>query len=327
MDNEREVDDYDSPWKGLLEQYFPDFLAWFFPEAHAGIDWARGYEFLDQELEQVTRDAELGRRRVDKLVRVTGREGREDWVWVHIEVQSTRQSEFAERMFVYHYRLFDRYRKPVVSLAVLADAETAWRPKKWGYARWGCRLVFTFPVAKVLDWQSRWAELEQAHNPFAVVIQAHLKTQATRHDPAERYRWKWHLLRGLYERGFEREDVVALFHFLDWLMRLPAELEQQLWRELKAEEEARKMQYVSSVQRIGRQEGLQQGLQQGLNFERHLMLRQARRRFGAAVAERSAPWLEQVVEPAVLEDLGEALLDCADGAAWLAVVAEKAGEQ
>ncbi len=69
------------------------------------------------------------------------------------------------------------------------------------------------------------------------------------------------MLRGLYERGFDREDVVALFHFLDWLMRLPAELEQQLWRELKAEEEARKMQYVSSVQRIGRQEGLQQGLQ------------------------------------------------------------------
>jgi hypothetical protein len=152
MDHEREADDYDSPWKGLIEQYFPDFLAWFFPEAHAGIDWARGYEFLDQELEQVTRDAELGRRRVDKLVRVTGREGREDWVWVHIEVQSTRQSEFAERMFVYHYRLFDRYRKPVVSLAVLADAEAGWRPKKWGYARWSCRLVFAFPVAKILDW-------------------------------------------------------------------------------------------------------------------------------------------------------------------------------
>jgi hypothetical protein len=79
------------------------------------------------------------------------------------------------------------------------------------------------------------------------VSQAHLKTQATQHDPAERYRWKWRLLRGLYERGFSREDVVTLFHFLDWLMRLPAELEQQLWRELQAEEEARKMQYVRAV--------------------------------------------------------------------------------
>lgn len=45
-------DDYDSPWKGLIERYFPEFMAWFFPEAYAGIDWERGYEFLDQELEQ-----------------------------------------------------------------------------------------------------------------------------------------------------------------------------------------------------------------------------------------------------------------------------------
>ena len=108
-------------------------------------------------------------------------------------------------------------------------------------------------------------------------------------------------------------DVVALFHFLDGLMRLPVELEQRLWRALKAEEEARKMQYVSSVQRIGRQEGLQQGL----HSECHLLLRQVRRRFGEAVATNSAPWLAQITEPAVLEDLGEALLDCADGVAWL----------
>jgi len=313
-EHEQASDDYDSPWKGLIEQYFADFLAWFFPKVHAGIDWAQGYEFLDQELAQVTRDAELGRRRVDKLARVTGRDGEEDWVWVHIEVQGARQREFAERMFVYHYRLFDRYRKPVVSLAVLADLEAAWRPRTYRYRRWGCGLAFLFPVAKVLDWRNRWVELEASRNPLAVVTQAHLKTQATQHDPAERYRWKWRLLRGLYERGLTREDVVTLFHFLDWLMRLPLELEQQLWRELQAEEEVRKMQYVSSVERIGRQKGLQQGL----DFERQLLLRQLRRRFGEAVAASSAPLLAQIAEPAVLEDLGEILLDCADGEAWLA---------
>ena len=73
------------------------------------------------------------------------------------------------------------------------------------------------------------------------------------------------------------------------------------------------MHYVSSVERIG----LQRGLQRGLDSERQLLVRQVRRRFGETVAESSAPWLAQVVEPAVLEDLGEALLDCADGAAWL----------
>jgi hypothetical protein len=105
---------------------------------------------------------------------------------------------------------------------------------------------------------------------------------------------------------------------LSWLMRLPVELEQQLWRELQAEEEARKMQYVSSVERIRRQ----RDSQQGLDFERQLLLlHMARRRFREAVAGDSGPALARIVEPAVLEDLGEALLDCADGEAWRARLA------
>ena len=32
-------DDYDSPWKGAIEAYFQDFMAFLFPEAHDDIDW------------------------------------------------------------------------------------------------------------------------------------------------------------------------------------------------------------------------------------------------------------------------------------------------
>ncbi len=37
--------DCDSPWKNVLERYFPEFLAFFFPAAYAGIDWSQGYTF------------------------------------------------------------------------------------------------------------------------------------------------------------------------------------------------------------------------------------------------------------------------------------------
>ena len=30
--------DFDSPWKEILERYFADFLAFFFPMAHIDID-------------------------------------------------------------------------------------------------------------------------------------------------------------------------------------------------------------------------------------------------------------------------------------------------
>jgi hypothetical protein len=62
--------EFDAPWKEILEAYFTDFLAFFFPNIHADIDWSRGYTFLDTELQQIVRDAELGKRLADKLVKV-----------------------------------------------------------------------------------------------------------------------------------------------------------------------------------------------------------------------------------------------------------------
>jgi hypothetical protein len=63
-------DDYDSPWKEILQVYFREFLVFFFPQVEVDINWDRSYEFLDNELQQVVRDAELGRRYADKLVKV-----------------------------------------------------------------------------------------------------------------------------------------------------------------------------------------------------------------------------------------------------------------
>jgi hypothetical protein len=62
-------DDYDSPWKEILEHFFQQFMAFFFPVAHADIDWVRDYVPLDKELQQVVCDAATGPRRVDKLMR------------------------------------------------------------------------------------------------------------------------------------------------------------------------------------------------------------------------------------------------------------------
>ena len=41
-----------------------------------------------------------------------------------------------------------------------------------------------------------------------------------------------------------------LFRIIDWMMRLPEELEQQLWHEIETIEENQKMQYVTSVERF-----------------------------------------------------------------------------
>jgi hypothetical protein len=48
-----------------------------------------------------------------------------------------------------------------------------------------------------------------------------------------------------------------------------------------------------------------------------VLLRQVRRRFGEAAAQQSERLLVMITDPAQLEDLGEMLLECKDGAAWL----------
>ncbi len=277
------VTDYDSPWKEALECYFEAFMAFFFPQAYTDIDWTRGYEFLDKELERVVRDAKLGRRLVDKLVKVWRKEGDEAWVLIHVEVQGQVDQQFTKRMYVYNYRLFDRYDRWVVSLAVLGDEQTNWRPDSYGYELWGCRAGLWFPVAKLLDYETQWAALEQSNNPFAVIVMAHLKTQATERDPQGRLQWKLSLVKRLYEHGLTRKDILELFRFIDWLMILPEDLERSFEDTVSHYEEEMNMPYITSIERIGIEKGLQQGLQQGfLQNTRSNVIDILKARFGTA---------------------------------------------
>ncbi len=107
----------------------------------------------------MVRDAEFGRRLVDKLITVVEKgTGKEKWVLVHIEVQGFHEEQFDKRMYIYNYRLFDRYDRPVCSLAVLADEREGWRPHEFSYELWGCKINLEFPIVKLLDYKEREQE-------------------------------------------------------------------------------------------------------------------------------------------------------------------------
>jgi hypothetical protein len=244
---------FDSPWKTAIETYFPDFMAFFFPQIHADIDWSRGFEFLEQELQQVVRDAELGKRLADKLAKVWRLSGEESWVMAHLEVQNTEESIFPKRMYVYNYRIGDKYDVPVASLAILGDERSSWRPNQYQTDLWGCSVNFQFPVVKLLDYGEDWQALEASRNPFAVVVMAHLKAQETRNDGQQRKLWKFTLTRRLYEQGYERLDILNLYRFIDWLLELPEGLELEFQQQIEQFEQERQMTYISSIERMAEQ--------------------------------------------------------------------------
>ncbi|MBF0110070.1 MAG: cytosolic protein [Magnetococcales bacterium] len=295
-DNQSQTTEYDSPWKEILKAYFNDFLEFFLPEAHDGIDWQCAPEFLDKELDRITREAESGNRRVDLLVRVWLLDGDELWVLIHVEIQENRDPHFEERMFTCQYRAFDLYKRPVVkrpvvSLAILADEEGAWRPSAFGYQKWGSKVSFQFNAIKLLDYLSRLDLLESSTNPFAIVTLAHLTGKQTRNQPAERFQQKMRITRMLYERGFNRQQIVDLFRFIDWVLSLPEELDNQFWTNLSNFEENKKMPYITSVERIGMKKGEQKG-------KAEMLLELLQERFGLIPES-----VQKQVESAKLDDI------------------------
>ncbi|WP_298911746.1 hypothetical protein [uncultured Nostoc sp.] len=93
---------------------------------------------------------------------------------------------------------------------------------------------------------------------------AHLKAKETRQDDQGRKRWKLDLTKRLYEKGYQREDIINLFRFIDWVMKLPEELDNSFWQEVTQYEEEKKMPYITSVERRGIEQGIEQGKREGL---------------------------------------------------------------
>ncbi len=316
-DLQNNSDVYDSPWKEALEHAFPEFMAFYFPEAYAQIDWAQGHAFKNTELRQVVRDAELGKRFADTLVQVTLEDGEPHWIYIHIEVQGQRDTDFARRMFTYNYRLFDRYARPIASFAVLADEGEGWRPDSYGFEVLGCRHTLEFPVVKLTDYADRAEALGANSNPFALVTAAHLRTRQTKGDPQARYRAKLDLVRLLYRQGWDRQRILDLFAVLDWMMRLPDALEQRLWQDIEAIEGGTDMPYVTSVERLAIRRGMQQGLEQGLEqgrlegkiegLERLLVKRfgpldeATRKRLDLATLEQLDRWTDRILDASTVD--------------------------
>jgi hypothetical protein len=260
------VADYDSPWKEALDVFFEASLELFFPPACADIDWSQPYKSLDKELQQIAPDSDAGRKYVDKLFEVRLKNGVEQWILIHIEVQMDDASEFPVRMFVYHYRIFDKYnRREIVSFAILGDDNPDWRPQSYSYQRWGMEVALRFPVVKLLDYAARRAELEASENPFATVVLAHLNTQETCQRLGERQARKFALVKRLLERGWDAKKVRQLFRVIDWLMELPSDLKIEFSKQLTSYQEEKQMPFIDTFEEIGMERGLSKGLSQGLS--------------------------------------------------------------
>ncbi|TYT74468.1 hypothetical protein [Desulfobotulus mexicanus] len=259
----KKKNDYDSPWKEILEKRFPEFLALLFPQIYEEIDWSRKPEFIDKELQKIAWDSNIKRRYADKLVKVWTKKNHEILVIIHIEVQGDPEVDFSERMYVYNYRIFDHHRTMVVSLGVLTDNQKSFRPDSYSRELWGCSLDFHFPIVKLMEWEDRWDELENSENVFSLAVMAQIKAKSSS-SKDELKSWKIHLVRLMYKRNYDKTTILEFFRVIDWMMRLPEVLDKEFLQEIYQIEEDRKMPYITSAERFGMERGMKLGMEMAM---------------------------------------------------------------
>jgi len=273
--------DFDSPWKDILETYFQPALELCFPQIARQINWNKGVQLLSKEFQKIVRRSELGRRNVDVLVQVWSVAGAEQWVLLHVEVQAQRDPEFPRRMFDYYSRICQRYQRPVASLAILADEHPTWKPDRFQQSLWGCEGQLRFPVCKLRDLAKNEAQLLRNPNPFAIVVLAQIKALQTAGALRQRRVWKATLAKLGHERGYSRRLILDLYIFVDWVMVLTPKLEREVEQEIEAFEKAKRMKYITNMERRGIEKGIERGRQEGqIRSQQESVLTVLETRFG-----------------------------------------------
>ncbi|RMH89425.1 MAG: hypothetical protein D6681_14410, partial [Calditrichaeota bacterium] len=254
-------------WKSIIEDLFEDFCRFFLPDLYPRLNLKKGYEFLDKELANLFPEEKGDRRFADRLVKVFLRNGEERWILIHVEIQGYEDREFSRRMFTYFYRIFDKYGREIVALAIFTDPNRRFKPQRFEYRFFGTELIYTYRVYKLLEQKQR--SLMESDNPFAVVVLAGLYAIKYKGDDERRFRFKLKLIRLLMERGYSRESIWKLLIFIDGLLFLPEPLENQFREEVKKLVERRKRMgltvEMSPFAYHFFQEGIQQGMREGLS--------------------------------------------------------------
>ena len=305
--------------KSLLTTFFADFLDLFLPELAARLD-RDSLEFLDKEVfTDITAEQ---KHEADLIVQARWKEPLPDqtseaFFLVHVEHQSSAQSDFNKRMFRYFARLHEKFDLPIFPIALFSfDTPRRAEPKSYEVG---------FPMLQVLDFryhviqlnQMNWRDFVRHSNPVASALMSQMNI-----EPNERAHVKLQCLRLLTTLKLDPARMQLISGYVDTYLKLNEAETREFETELEKEAPAQKeevMQIVTSWMQEGIEIGRQEGRQEGRRQEAlHLLQRQLRRRL--RTLPRAAGTRIKTLSLDKLEELSDALFDFKtrdDLQAWL----------
>ncbi|AXM88174.1 transposase [Anoxybacillus ayderensis G10] len=252
--------DHDRLFKELIQTFFEEFIVLFFPAMHEHIDFHH-LSFLSEEL---FTDVTAGEKyRVDLLVE-TKLKGEDGLVIVHIENQSYVQPSFPERMFIYFSRLFEKYRKPIVPIAVFSYDTI--RDERSAF-------TLQFPFGHVLDFRfftvelrkQNWRNYIRNDNPIAAALLSKMG-----YTESERVELKKQFLRMLVRLELDEAKQRLLFGFFETYVKLSDEEERRLRsevNEMETKEKDKVMELIISYEQQGMKRLVQTMAKKGMSVK------------------------------------------------------------
>jgi predicted transposase/invertase (TIGR01784 family) len=253
--------DHDRLFKELITTFFEEFLLLFFPHVHEHIDFQH-VSFLSEEL---FTDVTAGEKyRVDVLVE-TKLKGEDSLIIVHIENQSYVQPSFPERMFIYFSRLFEKYRKQMLPIAVFSYDYLRNEPSSF---------TLQFPFFDVLQFRfltvelrkQNWRDYIRHDNPIAAALLSKMG-----YTESERVELKKQFLRMIVRMELDEAKQRLLIGFFETYVRLSDEEEQQLRNEvneMETKEKEQVLDLIISYEKKALEKGLKEGVERGLQQEK-----------------------------------------------------------
>jgi hypothetical protein len=253
--------DYDGAWKDLLHGHLREVLACYFPGVAAAVDWSAPVRFLDQELRQLRIAEAIPGNRVDILAEVLTFENGPQTIYLHLEVQSFAEEDFAARLHACFQGLSRATGGDVVTLAVLADLQPGWKPDTYRYSRLGCEVTFRFPVCKLLE---ILPSLDEDTSLPALAAKAQIAALQTSSNPDLRMAARWRLTRLLLEQGYSRADVRDALRLIAWMMQLPRTQTLQFREKIVEFDQMNATAYITDLEELAIEKGMEKGIEKGM---------------------------------------------------------------
>jgi hypothetical protein len=209
-------------FKELLQTFFEDFMGLFFPKVHEWIDFSH-ISFLSEEV--LTDIAAGEKRRVDLAIETKLKE-EDALIIVHIENQAYVQQMFNERMFIYFSRLYEKYRRKILPIAVFSYDAIREEP---------CTFHVEFPFMEVMRFQYYTVELKKKNwrdfllrdSPVAAALLSRMG-----YNDSERVQVRKEFLRMLFRLKPDPARTRLLTAFFETYLTLNEQEEQRLQEEI-----------------------------------------------------------------------------------------------